>query len=82
MNNMYSFWFYKRSSYLQVLGIWCQNEFCYWFGSEVSNTLFRLLGVSIGKRVVIETPATSLIDLDLVSVGDDCVVEYKVTNKL
>ena len=73
-NNMYSFWFYRRNFYFQVLGIWCQNEFSFWFGSEISNIFFRLLGAAIGERAIVETPAMSLLEVDLIKVCNDCVV--------
>jgi non-ribosomal peptide synthetase-like protein len=71
---IFSFWFYRRQFYLSYTFNWYNGIISFWFGSEVLNCVLRLLGTSIGSRVIIEQPQ-SILEMDLVTIGDDCVIE-------
>jgi non-ribosomal peptide synthetase-like protein len=70
----FSPWFYARTFLYIMLRAWQSNELEYWGSSEWTNCVFRALGASVGRRVIIEDPGC-LLEFDLVTIGDDCTLE-------
>ena len=71
---MYSSWFYKREFYYQLLFNWIGNQMWMFNSTEIQNMFLRMFGANIGKRVLISGPEC-LLELDIVSIGDDTIIE-------
>eukprot|EP00667_Euglena_gracilis_P006935 EG_transcript_6998 len=73
VHGIFSGWSFARQLLLSVYGRWMQR-LVYFHSTPVQNAIFRLLGAEVGHRVVIESPS-SVLEWDLVAIGDDTIVE-------
>jgi non-ribosomal peptide synthetase-like protein len=70
----FSPWFYCRRFLYIMFTQWYIGELEYWGSSEWTNFVFRLMGVTIGNRVIIEDQ-NCILEYDMVTIGDDCTLE-------
>jgi len=66
--------YYYRNRLISVLSPGTfQTDISFWDSSAIMNAILRCFGVRIGKRSVV--PSMGCTEWDLVSIGDDCIIE-------